>query len=185
MIKLSITLPTEFGELEIYANPTRLKKAEELIRKTPKILNDAYEIAAHKFANRLVRMAKYCLANGIPPRGSGVSWPPHAESTVRRLGEHTLLYWSSQYYHHIRVIKRGKHIAVGVPPGLKKTRPDGSRSYSELTLSQVAKILEFGSRDGKIPKRPLWQYLWPSIGGDSPYKRELVQQIRKQINKYK
>lgn len=182
MPKLALTIPTSIGDLQIYANPKQLEKADRLIQKTPKILTDAYTIAATKFAERLAKTARSCLAHGMPPRGSGVSWPPHAASTVKRLGEHTLLYWSSQYYHHIQVLKRGKHIAVGVPPGLHKTRPDGWKSSSPLTLSQVAKILEYGS--GKIPPRPLWRYLWPTVGGQDAYRRELVQQIRKQIRKY-
>lgn len=182
MPSLSITIPTQFGNLELYANKKQLEKADRFIKKTPKILTDAYTLAATKYAERLARMARSCLAHGMPPKGSGVSWPPHAESTVKRLGAHTLLNWSSQYYHHIRVLKRGKHIAVGVPTGLRKTRPDGWKSSSPLTLSQVAKILEFGS--DKIPPRPLWQYLWPAAGGQDAYKKELVQQIRKQIRKY-
>lgn len=182
MPKLAITIPTSLGEIGLYANPTQLAKAEKLIKETPKILTDAYTIAATKYAERIAKMARTCLSRGMPPSGSGVSWPPHAASTVKRLGEHGLLYWSSQYYHHIRVLKRGKHIAVGVPPGTRKTRPDHYRSANPLTLSQVAKILEFGS--AKIPARPLWQYLWPTVGGQDAYRKELVQQIRKQIRKY-
>lgn len=182
MPKLALTLPTSFGDLVIYANPKQLEKADRLIHKTPKILTEAYTIAATKYAERLAKTARSCIAHGMPPKGSGVSWPPHAASTINRLGEHTLLYWSSQYYNHIRVLKRGKHIAVGVPPGLNKTRPDGWKSSSPLTLSQVAKILEFGG--GKVPPRPLWRYLWNAVGGQDNYKKELVQQIRKQIRKY-
>ena len=182
MPKLAITIPTSLGEIGLYANQKKLDQADKLIRETPKILTDAYTIAATKYAERIAKIARSCLAHGMPPSGSGVSWPPHAASTVKRLGEHTLLYWSSQYYHHIRIIKRGKHIAVGVPPGLRKTRPDGWKSSSPLTLSQVAKILEYGS--DKIPARPLWQYLWPAVGGQEAYRKELVQQIRKQIRKY-
>lgn len=183
MPTLSITLPTALGDLKIYANPKQLDKADKLIKKTPEILRKAYLEAATKYGNKIAVIAKACLRRGMPPRGSGVSWPPHAESTIKRLGEHTLMYWSSQYYHNIKVIKRGKNVAVGITPGRKKTRPD--HVASNITISQVAKILEFGSRDGKIPPRPLWQYLWPTVGGKEAYKKELVIQIRKQLRKYK
>ena len=177
---INITLSTVLGNVKIWANPRQQKKAEELLRKTPEILQQAYKNTAQRFGDRLAKMAKTCLRNGIPPKNSGVSWPPHAASTTRRLGEHTLLYWSSQYYHAIGVYKRGRNIFVGVNSGVKKTRPDGRNSG--LTLLQVAKILEFGG--GKVPARPLWIPLFESVGGKAKFKQELVKEIRKQVRKY-
>lgn len=181
---LSITLPTPIGELKIYANQARLDKATKLIAKTPEILNKAYADAANKYGKKIAVVAKECLAKGMPPRGSGVSWAPHSPNTIRVLGEHSLLYWSSQYYRSIQVLRRGKRIAVGVPPGRRKTRPD--HRSSRVTVSQVAKMLEFGSEvTDKLPARPLWRYLWPAVGGKDGYKKELVVQIRKQLRKYR
>ena len=177
---INITLSTVLGNVKIWANPRQQKKAEELLRKTPEILQQAYKNTAQRFGDRLAKMAKTCLRKGIPPHNSGVSWPPHAASTTRRLGEHTLLYWSSQYYHAIGVYKRGRNIFVGVNSGVKKTRPDGHTSG--LTLLQVAKILEFGG--GKVPARPLWIPLFESVGGKAKFKQELVKEIRKQVRKY-
>ena len=177
---INITLSTVLGNVKIWANPRQQKKAEELLRKTPEILQQAYKNTAQRFGDRLAKMAKTCLRKGIPPKNSGVSWPPHAASTTRRLGEHTLLYWSSQYYHAIGVYTRGRNIFVGVKSRVKKTRPDGRNSG--LTLLQVAKILEFGG--GKVPARPLWIPLFESVGGKAKFKQELVKEIRKQVRKY-
>ena len=177
---INITLSTVLGNVKIWANPRQQKKAEELLRKTPEILQQAYKNTAQRFGDRLAKMAKTCLRKGIPPKNSGVSWPPHAASTTRRLGEHTLLYWSSQYYHAIGLYTRGRNIFVGVESGVKKTRPDGRNSG--LTLLQVAKILEFGG--GKVPARPLWIPLFESVGGKAKFKQELVKEIRKQVRKY-
>lgn len=177
---INITLSTVLGNVKIWANPRQQKKAEELLRKTPEILQQAYTNTAQRFGDRLAKMAKTCLRKGMPPKNSGVSWPPHAASTTRRLGEHTLLYWSSQYYHAIGVYKRGRNIFVGVNSSVKKTRPDGRNSG--LTLLQVAKILEFGG--GKVPARPLWIPLFESVGGKAKFKQELVKEIRKQVRKY-
>ena len=178
---INITLSTVLGDVKIWANPRQQKKAEELLRKTPDILRQAYLNTAKRFGDRLAKMAKTCLRKGMPPPNSGVSWPPHAASTTRRLGEHTLLYWSSQYYRAIGVYQRGKNIFVGVKSGTKKTRPDRSNP-SGLTLLQVAKILEFGG--GIVPARPLWIPLFESVGGKAEFKQELVKEIRKQIRKY-
>lgn len=177
---INITLSTVLGNVKIWANPRQQRKAEELLKKTPEILHQAYLNTAKRFGERLAKMAKTCLRKGMPPSNSGVSWPPHAASTTRRLGEHTLLYWSSQYYHAVGVYTRGRYIFVGVKSSVKKTRPDGRTSG--LTLLQVAKVLEFGG--GKIPARPLWIPLFESVGGKAKFKQELVKEIRKQMRKY-
>lgn len=177
---INITLSTVLGNVKIWANPRQQRKAEELLKKTPEILHQAYLNTAKRFGERLAKMAKTCLRRGMPPSNSGVSWPPHAASTTRRLGEHTLLYWSSQYYRAVGVYTRGRNIFVGVKSSVKKTRPDGRTSG--LTLLQVAKVLEFGG--GKIPARPLWIPLFESVGGKAKFKQELVKEIRKQMRKY-
>lgn len=178
---INISFPTALGNVKIWANPSQQRKATELLKKTPQILNQAYVNTAKRFGERLAKMAKTCLRKGMPPPNSGVSWPPHAASTTRRLGAHTLLYWSTQYYHAIGVYTRGKHIFVGVKASQRKTRPDKS-SPSGLTLTQVAKILEFGG--GRVPARPLWIPLLESVGGKAKFKQELVKEIRKQMRKY-
>lgn len=177
---INITMSTVLGNVKIWANPRQQRKAEELLKKTPEIFHQAYLNTAKRFGERLAKMAKTCLRKGMPPSNSGVSWPPHAASTTRRLGEHTLLYWSSQYYHAVGVYTRGRNIFVGVKSSVKKIRPDGRTSG--LTLLQVAKVLEFGG--GKIPARPLWIPLFESVGGKAKFKQELVKEIRKQMRKY-
>lgn len=180
MASVGITLPTGLGDLQIYINPPQKAKADKLLKEMPELLTQAYLLAAQRFGERLARMAKSCLAHGLPPSGSGVSWPPHTAATTKRLGAHTLLYWSTQYYHAIRVSKRGRNIYVGVPAGLKKTRPDGYKGTNRLTLVQVAKILEYGG--GNVPARPLWNPLWAVM--KDKFSNELVQEIRKQVRKY-
>lgn len=181
MPRLNVTIPTSVGNLEIYANPSRLNKAEKLIKDTPKILTEAYLEAATAEATMIANMAKRCIRDGIPPRGSGVSWPGHANSTIRKYGEHGLLNLTGQYLNMIKVIRIGSRVAAGVPPGQKKYRPD--HRQTKLTLTQVAKVLEYGS-EGTIPARPLWRYLWPAIGGSEHYKKRLVEVLRKKIRKY-
>jgi hypothetical protein len=177
---LQITIPTLVGDLVIYANGNQQAKAEKLIRETPNILNNAYKLAGLAFAERLAKIAKECISRGMPPPDSGVSWPPHTEKTIKAIGEHTLLYWSSQYYRNIKPLQRGKQIAVGLTQSRIKTRPDGRINKNPKTLTWVAKVLEFGSSDGRIPPRPLWSVLWDNTMADK-YKKQLVLEIRKQI----
>lgn len=182
MASLGITLPTAVGDLKIYVNPTQQAKATQLLNSMPHILTSSYEEAAIKFGERLAKMARSCLKSGMPPSGSGVSWPPHSQSTIRQLGAHTLLYWSSQYYNSIGVRRRGKDIYVGVPNSTRKTRPDGKSSG--ISLINVAKILEYGDMAGKIPPRPLWAPLFKSVGGKEKFKYELVKVIRSNVRRY-
>lgn len=179
MAGISISFPTFIGNIQIYASPLKTEKARRLLGKTPTLLNKAYELTSNAYAKRIREIAMRCLRRGMPPQGSNESWPPHTKSTIDRIGEHTLLYWSSQYYHHIRIIKRGKTISVGVPPGLIKTRPDLYKPKHRMTLSQVAKILENGSDDGRIPPRPLWKHLWNAVGGKEAYKKAYAKNLRK------
>ena len=67
---INITLSTVLGNVKIWANPRQQKKAEELLRKTPEILQQAYTNTAQRFGDRLAKMAKTCLRNGIPPKNS-------------------------------------------------------------------------------------------------------------------
>lgn len=182
MPSLGITLPTALGDLKIYVNKSQQAKATNLLKSMPDILTSSYVESANKFGERLARMARTCLSRGIPPTGSGVSWPPHSEATIKRYGQHTLLYWSSQYYHAIGVRRRGRNIYVGVPSSTIKTRPDGRKLG--ISLSNVAKLLEYGDDTGKLPPRPLWAPLFQSVGGKDKFKQEIVKVIRHKIRSY-
>lgn len=177
-----ITLPTALGDLRIYVNKSQQAKATNLLKSMPDILTRSYEEAATKFGERLARMARTCLSRGIPPPGSGVSWPPHSAATIKRYGQHTLLYWSSQYYHAIRVRRRGKNIYVGVHSSTIKTRPDG-RNLG-IRLINVAKLLEYGDESGNLPPRPLWSPLFQSVGGKDRFKQEVIKVIKHKIRGY-
>lgn len=181
MPKIQLTIPS-LGNIEIYTDPRKIAKVNKLISETPKILTEAYLRASYLYGPKLVQAAKRCLRIGMPPHGSGVSWPPHSAKTIKRLGEHTLLNWTGQYMRNIKLVRRGRQVAVGLPPGKIKIRGDGERG--RLTLTQVAKVLEYGSEARSIPARPLWEYLWDSVGGNEPYKKVLVREIRKEIRKH-
>lgn len=182
MPSLGITLPTALGDLKIYVNKSQQARATNLLKSMPDILTSSYVESANKFGERLAKMARTCLSRGIPPTGSGVSWPPHSEATIKRYGQHTLLYWSSQYYHAIDVRRRGRNIYVGVPSSTIKTRPDGRKLG--ISLSNVAKLLEYGDDTGKLPPRPLWAPLFQSVGGKDKFKQEIVKVIRHKIRSY-
>lgn len=180
--KVNITLSNTLCDIQIYVDPVKQRQAEKLIAKTPSIMKLSYELGTRKFGNQLLNIVRRSLNTGLPPLGSKVSWPQHAESTIRKYGEHTLLNLTGQYAKSVTyVVHRGRTF-VGLPKGLKKITP--SNKTSRKTLNQIAIILEYGSRDGRIPPRPLWKPAFEVMGGKSGLEKEIRNQLRKEIRKY-
>ena len=180
----------------IYLNKAEQSNAKRILDKIPDIYNKAFERASREFGERLVRLTKKCLAVGQPPPNSGVSWKPHSESTIHDLGVHPLLNLTGTYMNSIGIQRAKGRTWVG----LNYNRQGGSRNAygrfttgkarvnqdpkSKLTLNQIAIINEFGTRDGLIPARPLWQPAWKSLGGNRAYQALLKSYIKKGLNQY-
>lgn len=178
---VNITISTPLGDLQIYTDPKEQARAERLIAETPSIMRNAYDRATEKFGNQLLRLVKKCLRTGTPPRGT--HWDPHSANTIKRYGEHTLLNYTGQYLRSVQIVKQKNRTYVGIPTNLKKIRK-GDRT-SKRTLNQVAIMLEYGSRGGNLPPRPLWKPAFEQVGGKKVLKETLVRELRKEIRKYR
>jgi hypothetical protein len=188
---VNITLSTPVGPLEIYVDKREQARAERLIAKTPSILTEGYAKGTEKFGNQLLRIVRRSLNTGVPPRGSGVSWPPHAPGTLKKYGEkkygkkkygdHTLLNLTGQYARSVTLVKGKKRTFVGLPIGIKKITYTGKTSRK--TLNQIAIMLEYGSRDGNLPPRPLWNPAFKAAGGKAALQKEIRNEIRKEIRR--
>ena len=176
---VNITISTPIGPLEIYVDKREQARAERLIAKTPSILTKGYAKGTERFGNQLLRIRS--LNTGIPPRGSGVSWPKHSPGTIKKYGEHTLLNLTGQYARSVTIVKGKKRTFVGLPIGIKKITYTGSPS--RRTLNQIAIMLEYGSRDGNLPPRPLWNPAFKAAGGKAALQREIRNEIRKEIRR--
>ena len=55
---------------------------------------------------------------------------------------------------------------------------------SRKTLNQIAIMLEYGSRDGNLPPRPLWKPAFEAAGGNVVLEKEIRNQLRKELRKY-
>lgn len=195
---MSNSINKTLGDLHIrlYANRSQQAKAQRLLDSMPNIYKRAFTRASQEFGERLVRLTKKCLAIGQPPPNSGVSWKPHSPSTIHNLGAHPLLHYTGTYMNSIGIQRSPTRTWVG----LSYNRQGGSRNArgratagsaratqkppSKLTLNQIAIINEFGSKDGNIPPRPLWQPAWKSLGGNSAYQKLLRDCLRKELQKY-
>lgn len=182
------TLKVPTGDLEIYVDRKSQMRAERLIKKTPSILTEAEKKGTRRFANRLLKIVKRCLTTGTPPPGSGESWPPHSAATVKQLGAHTLMNWTGQYKNSVGIFTSRKRTYVGLPSNVRKQRKalkSGKTSTARTrTLNQVAIMLEFGSRDGNLPPRRLWNPAYKSAGGNQQLSKDIRDEIRKELRKY-
>ena len=180
---VNITLSTPVGPLEIYVDKREQARAERLIAKTPSILTKGYAKGTEKFGNQLLRIVRRSLNNGLPPPGSKVSWPPHATATLKKYGAHTLLNLTGQYARSVTMVTQKDRTFVGLPPGLRKITYSGRTSRK--TLNQIAIMLEYGSRDGNLPPRPLWGPAFKAAGGKAALQKEIRNEIRKEIRRVK
>ena len=91
--------------------------------------------------------------------------------------------YTGQYLRSVQIVKQKNRTYVGIPTNLKKTRK-GDRT-SKRTLNQVAIMLEYGSRGGNLPPRPLWAPAFEQVGGKKVLKETIVRELRKEIRKYR
>lgn len=188
--KVNINLSNNLCDIRIYVDPVKQRQAERLIAKTPSIMKLGYELGTRKFGNQLLRIVRRSLNKGLPPPGSKVSWPPHATATLKKYGAHTfkkygahtLLNLTGQYARSVTMVTQKDRTFVGLPPGLRKITYSGRTSRK--TLNQIAIMLEYGSRDGNLPPRPLWQPAFEAAGGNKVLEKEIRNQLRKELRKY-
>ena len=171
---VNITLSTPIGPLEIYVDKREQARAERLIAKTPSILTKGYAKGTEKFGNQLLRIVRRSL-------NTGVSWPPHAPGTIKKYGDHTMLNLTGQYARSVTLVKGKKRTFVGLPIGIKKITYTGKTSRK--TLNQIAIMLEYGSRDGNLPPRPLWAPAFKAAGGKAALQKEIRNEVRKEIRR--
>lgn len=187
--KVNINLSNNLCDIQIYVDPVKQRQAERLIAKTPSIMKLGYELGTRKFGNQLLRIVRRSLNKGLPPPGSKVSWPPHATATLKKYGAtlkkyraHTLLNLTGQYARSVTMVTQKDRTFVGLPPGLRKITYSGRTSRK--TLNQIAIMLEYGSRDGNLPPRPLWKPAFEAAGGNVVLEKEIRNQLRKELRKY-
>lgn len=188
-VNRTIRLPV--GDLTIYVNPKQEEEAWRLIKKCPQILKKGYEQGCLQFAQKLLKIVKKSLNSGMPPPGQGVSWPEHSLHTIKKYGEHKLLNLTGQYAKMVAIRKQKKNgnIFVGLPPNVPKIKQKGKNQGSvydgNLTLNQVALILEYGTNNMVIPPRPLWRPAWAASGGIKELRKVIRRNIQKEVRKYK
>lgn len=191
-VQINTYLDLPIGRLRIYADKEDLEKAKKLIDDMPEILTEAYLDAANRWGGKLKKEAIRCIETNQPPKG--VSWPPLSPKYVASMGGDDRRYFKSgQYEESIGIYKesvsylgsskRGTRVYVGLPNGVMKLHPKKNKAMG-ITLQRVAKILESGSKDGRIPPRPLWKPLYEQLGGKKSIERYVTNAIKRKLESY-
>lgn len=142
-------------------------------------ISKGYEEAVKLYSKRLLRIIKKSLITGIPPEGSGVTWPPLAPSTIKRYGQHNIYNLTGLYANSVGLHEYKSRTIIGLPIQKKRS------SAGKITLNQLAILLEYGSKEtedtGSIPPRPLWRPALASVGGKKQLKADIMKNIRSKL----
>lgn len=199
---INFYLDTPFGKLQVYADPKKLAKAEKLLKDMPYLLFNSYKKTAEKLGKKVVEHAKYCVERSIPP--TGVSWPPLSKDYARKRSADPIGEWyydGACFFENIGIqydkmeylkgytgIKTGARVYIGLPQQKYHNKMGiGSRSNKKppLTLQKIGKILENGTRDGKVKPRPLWAPLYKIYFADKNKVRKSIEtNLRNQLRPY-
>lgn len=173
--KVNLTIPKPEIEVYLYGEWT---KAIHLTDNMKYSLDKARTTATLKYGRLLLKTVRNSILTGRPPKGSGVRWPALSDSTIKNYGKHSIYNLKGTYLRSIGIHTYKSRTLVGIPIRSKPSNPK-----SRLTLNQVAIILEHGSKDGKIPPRPLWKPSIQSVERIKPLKKLLIKEIRSQLLK--
>lgn len=146
-------------------------------------INTGYQQAVNHYTERFSKTIIKAIRTGNPPQGSGVYWPPLAESTQRRYhkGPDSHFYITGIYSRSIRIRRTKRYTTVGLARGKASAGSRNSRR-SGKSIAEVARILEFGTDDGgTIPARPLWRATLQALGGKPAIKAEVMKYIRRAL----
>lgn len=154
------------------------EKVTALVENLGPSIQRGYDVAVNKFARDLLRIVTRSLTTGIPPIGGGVTWQPLSPSTIERWGQHSIYNLTGLYSRSVGLYSYKSRTLVGLPIGTRRA------SQKKLTLNQLALILEHGSKDGRIPARPVWGPSLAAAGGKAKLKKSILTEIRRQLLKH-
>lgn len=173
--KVNVTLPNVNSlNFQIKLEGDWVKVSTAMSRLAPDI-QDGYDRAVVKFSNDLLKIVRRSMVTGTPPPRSGITWEPLSPSTIKRWGKHPIYYLTGLYCNSVGLFKYKSRILVGLPINTRKS------SNKNLTLNQLAKILEYGTTDLTIPARPLWRPSLESAGGLKKLRKDILTNIRSNL----
>lgn len=171
--RVNITLPVPEIEFHIDGQWQDLNKLSNGFDQT---IQKAYNEAVSKFSKRTLRIIHRAVTTGQPPKG--VRWVSLAPSTIKRYGPHPIYNLRGVLRRAIRLNEGKSRTWIGIPARMKPSNP-----RSKLTLNQVMIILGHGSKDGRIPARPLFEPAYNNVGGNRELRKQILREVRSKFIK--
>jgi len=180
---LNIFIP---GNLELkIVNQLEWTKANRAIKELPKAIHEGYEDAVGDFSRDLINTIRKMMESGDP------SWAPLSPSTLESYhkkypaANHP---WYRSGFMSSRVDfysdEHSNKVYIGLPQYQYYEPQDwGEDSRRGLTMMQLAKMLEFGSWDGRIPARPLFSTAFDRKGGRNKLRENILKYLKRRLAK--
>lgn len=152
------------------------EKVQYLLSNLDNSIKKGYDNGIDNISRKLLSIIRTAIISGQPPENSGVTWEPLSPTTLKRRPNEELYYLTGLFYRSIGLYKYKSRTLVGL--AINNKRPN-----SNLTLNQLALILEYGSETKHIPARPLFKPSLKSFGGTKKISEILIRAIKASIVK--
>lgn len=141
-------------------------------------------MASLKAKKSAAEKLKAAIRKNIRENGGSLGWPPlstkyQAWKSRKGYDANRMLRMTGLYYRSINVWRKGLNYYVGVQRGIRNPASGGN-----ITVGQIAKILEYGSDHVGIPARPLWGPTYKQFGGSARIRGLMVWHLRNEIYKH-
>lgn len=176
MASNKVNISLQMPNIEVKING-QWQKAISLCDGLQSSIQKGYDKGSNRFSKKLILIVRRAIRSGVPPPGGGTFWSPLSEKTIKKKhGSHNIYHLTGLYMRSIGIQKSGKRTWIGIPRGIKP-----SNTHARKTLNQIAIILEYGSRNGKIPSRPLWKPAFKAANKSNQLKKDIMWGIRSQL----
>lgn len=169
--KTSINIP--MPQVEVHLNGDWIK-VDRLLQGMNVSVSKGYKSGVEICSKSIIRIVKTAVSRSQPPPGGGTYWAPLSPNTISSHGQHGIYNMTGLYGRSIDVRVYKNRTVIGLP--MNVSVPD-----KNITLNQLSLILEFGDKDGRIPRRPLWGPSLKSFGGQKQIKVVIMREIRRKL----
>lgn len=141
-------------QIKLFGQWSKAKRVVDNLESAIAIGALAGQLAAANKIRELVRKK-------IRENGGTTSWPAYSEKYLKfkrskRGGKAGQMYrFDDTYYNNITTWRSGAKVHVGLTPRIAVMQVEG-KGRKNITLHQLAQILEYGSDQNNIQARPLW-----------------------------
>lgn len=195
--RININLPNPNKLIQIHTTGQWEQVIAGMEAAGQEVLN-GYEDGVREYGELVIKLVRDAIDSNSPPGGG--HWEPLSEKYQAKTRKHTPYDLTGKYYDYVGVYSNRKRTWVGMPLNVRHGPVYGNGS--NLTLNQIAKILEFGRAGGAgsnliegeddegegmdaatsyMPARPLWRPAFKVAGGEAGIRAILLRNIRRRL----